>query len=102
RIIAGDFTGDGRVDFIVGNMGLNGRLQASASQPTSMYVGDFAGTGFAQQVVTTSTKGVSYPIAMRDELINVIPRLRDRFPTYAAYAKASIRDLFPDQELSRA
>ena len=29
RIVATDVDGDGRVDFIVGNLGLNGRLQAS-------------------------------------------------------------------------
>ncbi len=29
RIVAGDFTGDGRVDFVVGNLGLNSRLRAS-------------------------------------------------------------------------
>src|SRR6266550_3025940 len=33
RIVAGDFTGHGRVDFIVGNLGLNTRLQASDSEP---------------------------------------------------------------------
>ena len=30
RIVAGDFTGDGKVDFIVGNAGLNSRCHASA------------------------------------------------------------------------
>ncbi len=102
RIVAGDFTGHGRVDFIVGNMGLNSRLHASENEPTTMYVGDFAGTGFVQQVVTTYSKGVSYPVAMRDELINSIPRLRDRFPTYASYARASITDIFSPQELAAA
>ena len=100
-IIAGDFTGHGRVDFIVGNMGLNGRLHASASDPTTMYAGDFVGNGFVEQVMTTSINGVRYPVSMRDELINIIPRLRDRFPTYASYAKASINDLFSNQELAQ-
>ncbi len=93
RIVAGDFTGHGRVDFIVGNMGWNSRLHASATEPTTMYVGDFAGSGFTQQIVSTYTHGVSYPIAMRDELTEAIPGLRDRYPTYAAYAKATTADL---------
>src|SRR5207245_2223716 len=38
RIVAGDFTGHGRVDFIVGNLGLNTRLRASEAEPVTMYV----------------------------------------------------------------
>jgi hypothetical protein len=102
RIIAGDFTGHGRVDFIVGNMGLNGRLRASATEPTTMYVGDFARTGLVEQIITTYTNGVSYPIAMRDELIKAIPALGPRFPTYASYAQKKVTDIFSPDELSRA
>src|SRR5260221_12394612 len=81
-------------------MGLNGRLHASATEPTTMYVNDFAQSGLVQQIITTSNGGASYPGLMRDELLNVIPRLRDRFPTYASYARARIEDLFPSPELS--
>jgi hypothetical protein len=102
RIIAGDFTGHGRVDFIVGNMGLNGRLRASATEPTTMYVGDFAGTGQVEQIITTYTNGVSYPIAMRDELIRAIPSLAPRFPTYASYAEKKVTDILSPTDLSRA
>jgi hypothetical protein len=102
RIVAGDFTGDGRVDFIVGNMGLNGRLRASPSEPTAMYVGDFAGTGFVQQVLTTFTNGVTYPVPLRDELVRSIPGVGARFPTYASYAQKKITDVLTPAELARA
>ncbi len=101
RIIAGDFTGHGRVDFIVGNMGLNGRLRASATEPTSMYVGDLAGTGFVEQVITTFSNGASYPIEMRDELARSVPAIAQRFPTYASYAQKKITDVFTPSELAR-
>jgi hypothetical protein len=100
RIIAGDFTGHGRVDFIVGNMGLNGRLHASAAEPTTMYVNDFAHNGLVQQIITTYGGGASYPVIMRDELINAVPQMRERFPTYASYAKARIEDILSAQERS--
>src|SRR5439155_18124737 len=53
RIVTGDFTGRGRnrTDFIVGNLGLNGRLRASDTDPLTMYVKDFSGTGFVRQIV---------------------------------------------------
>src|SRR5437899_10027657 len=69
RIVAGDFSGHGggRVDFIVGNLGLNTRLHASATEPVTMYVKDFAGSGVAQQIIATYSGGVSHPLAVRDE-----------------------------------
>ena len=102
RIVAGDFTGDGRIDFIVGNMGLNGRLRATPTEPTTMYVKDFANNGFVEQIITTYTNGVSYPITMHDELIQAIPSTRERFPTYKSYARKTINDIFSRAELSDA
>ena len=102
RIVAGDFMGNGRVDFIVGNMGLNGRLHASATEPTTMYVKDFANNGFVEQIITTYTNGVSYPVTMRDELIKAIPAMQQRYPTYKSYAEKKINDIFSAAELSDA
>src|SRR5437773_1423437 len=68
RIVAGDFTGHGRVDFIVGNLGLNTRFQASETEPVTMYVHDFDGNGVTDQIVSVYNHGTSYPIALRDEL----------------------------------
>jgi hypothetical protein len=101
RIIAGDFTGDGRVDFIVGNAGLNGRLRASPNEPTAMYVGDVAGTGFVQQILTTFINGASSPVQLRDELIRSIPAVGPRFPTYASYAQKKITDVLTPAERAR-
>ena len=102
RIIAGDFTGNGRVDFIVGNLGLNTRLQASATEPVSMYVKDFAHTGFLQQVVTYYGKGKQYPLELRDDLIRSLPYLKDRYPNYKDYAKQTVADVFPKADLADA
>ncbi|HEU4994977.1 MAG TPA: VCBS repeat-containing protein [Gemmatimonadaceae bacterium] len=102
RIVAGDFTGDGRVDFIVGNLGLNSRLRASVAEPTTMYVKDFAKTGFMVQVVACYNEGRNYPVAMRDDLIKSLPNLRDRYPTFKDYALQTIGDIFSPAELQNA
>ena len=98
RIVAGDFTGDGRVDFVVGNLGLNTRLKASATEPATMLVKDFDGNGFAEQVVACYSHGKRYPIVLRDDLIKAIPPLKARYLDYEAYAKASVEDIFPAQD----
>ena len=102
RIIAGDFTGHGRVDFIVGNLGLNTRFQATPAEPVTMYVKDFARDGRDQQVVSVYNHGVSYPLELRDDLLNAIPSLKLRYLSYKDYARQTVQDIFAAPELQGA
>ena len=102
RIVPGDFTGDGRVDFLVGNLGLNTRLRASEREPLVMYVKDFDRNGHVEQILTAYNGGVSYPLALRDDLIGALPALRTRVPDFDSYALATVEDLLPRSELADA
>jgi hypothetical protein len=102
RIIAGDFTGHGRVDFIVGNLGLNTRLQAKANEPATMYVKDFAHNGFLQQIISYYNNGKAYPLALRDDLIRSLTFLKDRYLNYKDYATQTVADVFPKKDLEEA
>jgi hypothetical protein len=102
RIVAGDFAGNGRVDFIVGNLGLNTRLQAKTNEPVTMYVKDFAHTGFVQQIISYYNKGKPYPLSLRDDLIQSLGYLKDRYVNYKQYAKQTVAEVFPQKELSDA
>lgn len=102
RVVAGDFTGDGRVDFVVGNLGLNTRFRATEKEPATMYVKDFDGNGFAEQIVATYSGGVSYPLVLRDDLIKALPVLKARYLNYKNYARQSVTDVFPAAELAGA
>jgi hypothetical protein len=102
RIVAGDFTGDGRADFIVGNAGLNSRCHASATEPVTMYVKDFDKNGYAEQIVSCYNHGVSYPLVLRDDLIKTLPMLKPRYLNYKDYATQTVADMFPKSELADA
>ena len=102
RIIAGDFAGHGRVDFIVGNLGLNTRLQAKEKEPVTMYVKDFAHNGFVQQIVSYYNNGKQYPLALRDDLLRSLTFLQDRYPNYKDYAKQTVADVIPQKDLTDA
>ncbi len=94
RIIPGDFNGDGRIDFVVGNLGLNTRLHATPTEPARMYVKDFDGNGFPEQIVTCYENGVSYPLVLRDELLAALPYLKPRYPKYSDYAGQTVEQIF--------
>jgi enediyne biosynthesis protein E4 len=102
RIVAGDFTGNGRTDFIVGNLGLNSRLHASPSEPTTLYVKDFLRNGSVEQIMATYNGGKSYPIVMRDDLLRALPYLQTRYPKYADYARQRVTDVFSASDLEGA
>ncbi len=102
RIIARDFTGDGRVDFVIGNLGLNTRLQAGPNEPATMHVKDFDKNGFVEQIVSYYNQGKSYPLPLRDDLIKSVPFLKARYLNYEKYAHQSITDIFPPADLADA
>jgi hypothetical protein len=103
RIVAGDFTGDGRIDFVVGNVGLNTRLRAGENEPATMHVKDFDGNGFSEQIVSYYNRdGVSYPLALRDDLIKALPYLKTRYLSYESYARQTVSDIFPANDLNGA
>jgi enediyne biosynthesis protein E4 len=102
RIVAADVNGDGRTDFVVGNLGLNTRLQASATQPVSMIVNDFLHNGFVEQVISTWSNGKSYPLPLRDDLLKALPFLQPRFPKYADYAGRTTTEVFTKDDLEGA
>ncbi|MBV9881057.1 MAG: VCBS repeat-containing protein [Gemmatirosa sp.] len=102
RIVAGDFTGDGRVDFIVGNLGLNTAFHASEAQPTTMYVKDFDKNGITEQIVTYYNGGQRWPLPLRDDLIKALPPLKARYLSFEKYAHAPVDSIFTPAELSDA
>ncbi|HEY0779041.1 MAG TPA: VCBS repeat-containing protein, partial [Gemmatirosa sp.] len=99
---AADLTGTGRQDLVLGNLGLNTYLRASAEQPLRMYVGDFGHNGTLEQVLTFYKHGVSYPIGFRDDFVKLVPSLRSKYPSYAAFAASRVEDIFPDEDLKKA
>ena len=94
RIITADFNGDGRPDFVLGNLGLNTRLHASPAEPARMYVKDFDRSGFPEQIVTLYESGKSVPLGLRDELTNALPSLKPRYPKYSDYAGQTVEQIF--------
>ncbi len=92
---AADFDGDGDLDLVAGNEGLNTRYRATPEAPIQLFANDFDANGSIDPLMTWYENGIRYPIALRDPLLKQIPSLKKKFINYSSYAKASIEDLYP-------
>jgi len=95
-----DVDGDGRLDVIAGNNGLNTKYRASATGPTELYVGDLDGTGRTQLIEAQYADGRLVPLRGRSKLAYSYPWLSRKFPTYRAFAAASLADIFGADRLA--
>jgi len=98
-IEAGDLNGDGRIDLIGANHGHNSIFHASKQEPVKMLVGDISRNGMTEQILSYSKDGVHYPVALRHDLLEEIPQLRDSYPEYASYAGESVEQIFSREDL---
>jgi hypothetical protein len=98
-----DLNGDGRLDILVGNLGLNSKLKASKEKPVWLYHHDFDGNGQADPLIFHHMGENLVPFGTRDDLIRQIPGIKRKHSSYAEYAKITRpEDLFPKEEIEKA
>lgn len=92
-IEAGDFDNDGDTDFIIGNLGLNSRIDATPKKPLSMYLGDFDSNGGSDHIMVYYNGDSTYPFTSRDQLVKQIPSLKKKFLRYRDYRDVKLEDI---------
>jgi hypothetical protein len=97
-----DVDGDGDLDILGGNMGLNTRLRASVDKPVRMYVNDFDQNGTVEQIVTVYNGEQAYPLVLRHDLVRQIPSLKKKYLKFEEYKEQQITDIFTPAQLERA
>jgi hypothetical protein len=97
-----DVDGDGDLDLIAGNLGLNNRLKASGQHPVRLYYNDYDDNGKKEQVLTYYLGGKEIPFATKDELVRQIPELKKQYLYAEDFAKASLTDIFGKEKLRSA
>ena len=101
-INAGDFDNDGDIDYVLGNLGLNARVKASAKEPLCIYANDYDNNGRIDPVMCYYIEGENYLAHSRNDLIDQINPMRGRFRTYNDYAEATFDKSFLKEELEDA
>jgi len=102
RLLTGDFDNDGNIDLVVGNLGNNTQLKASANEPVSIVYKDFYNNGSIDPILCYYNGGKQYPYYSRDEMAEQIPTINKKFLHYNDYADAQLSDVFDGDQLNVA
>lgn len=94
-LASADLDGDGDMDLVAGNLGLNNKFKASPKEPIKLFAKDIDGNGSVDPLMAyyiTNQKGERelYPAIDRDQFATQVPSIRKKYQLHEAYAKETI------------
>ena len=119
-LAAADFDGDGDMDLVGGNLGLNYKYKASPDAPFEIYTNDFDESGTQDIVLAFSSplpppesstgqasKGGNinnevFPLRGRECSSAQMPFIKTQFPTYDAFGKATLSEVYSTPKLEKS
>ncbi|MEO5960027.1 MAG: FG-GAP-like repeat-containing protein [Opitutaceae bacterium] len=101
-LAAGDFNGDGRLDYVAGNLGLNTQYHASPERPALLFAGEPANGGQIQLVEAHYEGDALYPWRSRKDMATIMPAVARRFPRNDIYAGSPLANIVGADFLPKA
>ena len=99
---AADLDGDGDLDLILGNQGLNLHYKPTPETPMKMWINDYDNNGTIEQITTLQKDGKDYPFHQKRELTEQLPTLKKQNLKASDYAGRTIQELFPKEVLDKS
>ena len=97
-----DFNGDGRPDYVAGNVGLNTRYRANREHPALLFSGNFGGSAGPLLVEGYYEGERLFPWRTRKDLGSKIPSILKRYPKNDQYARATLGEILGEDKLAAA
>lgn len=94
-----DFDGDGDLDFVAGNLGLNYKYKAKENETFDVYFNDFDGNNKDDIVLSYYNEGKKYPVRGRECSSQQIPQIKKKFQNYDEFSTATLVDVYDKDKL---
>jgi hypothetical protein len=95
-----DLDGDGDLDFMLGNWGLNTKFKASSERPLTMYVKDFDKNGKSEFVINwyPQPDDKPWPFAGKLDMTAQVPSLKKKALKFEDYAHLTYETMFDETQ----
>ncbi|NUO01977.1 MAG: VCBS repeat-containing protein [Saprospiraceae bacterium] len=99
-----DLDGDGDLDFVLGNWGLNSKFKASGPKPITMYAKDFDDNGKSEFVINwyAPLDDLPYPFAGKIDMTQQVPSLKKKALKFEDYSKLTYETMFSEAQRKNA
>jgi hypothetical protein len=98
-IKADDIDNDGDIDLIIGNQGLNNRINPSKQYPMKMIINDFDKNGKIEHFLCAYEGGHFYPLVLRNDLLSQLPSQKKKYLKFNDYKNQQLEDIFSKGQL---
>lgn len=94
-VVPVDVDNDGDMDYVLGNLGLNGRFKVSQAAPMKLVAADFDDNGSIDPLVSYDVDGVQRPQRPRMAVAQHMPVLTRTFTSFRKWSAATMADIVP-------
>jgi len=101
-ISVADLNGDGHLDILSGNAGLNMPIQVSPEKPATLWYNDFDGNGSIDPFLVHTIGKQTAPALTLDDVAEQVPLIRKQFVRYHQYAAANWEEMFTKEKREQA
>lgn len=93
---------DGKLEYVLGNLGLNSRWNASPEQPLIMIAKDFDGNNSVDPIMFQYLQNGFFAVPGRDMMVSQVPSWKNRFLVYSGYANTKLEGFFVEGAMEGA